>query len=72
MEILTAILMPANRRLLFPITDWRALFRAYMRERKNNPVEITITYLKLEFRKQEKHLVFTIFIVRDDIDIQRV
>lgn len=28
MEILTAMLIPANRRLLFPIMEWRALFRA--------------------------------------------
>lgn len=31
MEILTAMLMPANLRLLFPMMDWRALFTAYVR-----------------------------------------
>lgn len=31
-EILTAILMPANRRLLFPMTDCRALFRDWKRD----------------------------------------
>lgn len=43
MEILTAMLMPANRRLLFPMMDWRALFIAYVR--KNYRFHI-IMYLK--------------------------
>lgn len=46
-EILTAILMPANRRLLFPITDCRALFRDW---KGDGNTDCSINHIWFDFR----------------------